>query len=210
MNSSPSPYLKVTRLQSTQRGIEQHLFVLDVHALDGTDALREHEGLRLGERRRGEPPAVPLPDHRRVEALLDGRPDREGRCEGVASHLEVGAVAHAALVDRAEQLVGRVPGEHVRQPRLDPYAHQGQPPRFLPGRRLGELLVAQLHAGFFVGALGMGVRQRHRHVEVGGAGVERAAEDRHHEARVGGVQHMRGADGCGRTRPPRRDRRRRW
>ena len=60
---------------------EEHLLVLDVHALDRPDALGEHEGLRLGERRRGEPAAALLPHHRRVEALLDRRPDREGRRE---------------------------------------------------------------------------------------------------------------------------------
>ena len=77
MNSSPRPYLKVTRLASTQRGIEQHLLVLDVDALDRPDALREVEDLRLAERRRSCTSRGPLPDHRRVEALLDGRPDRE-------------------------------------------------------------------------------------------------------------------------------------
>ena len=51
MNSSPSPYLNVTRSQSTQRGIEHDLFVLDVHALDRPDSLGEHERLGLRERR---------------------------------------------------------------------------------------------------------------------------------------------------------------
>ena len=43
--------------------------------------------------------------------------------------------------------------------------------------------------GQLVGALGVGVRQRHRHVQVGDRGLERRAEDRLVEARVAGVQH---------------------
>ena len=44
--------------------------MLDVDALDPTDALGEVEDLGLGERRRREPAPV-LPDDRWIEALLD-------------------------------------------------------------------------------------------------------------------------------------------
>ena len=40
----------------------------------------------------------------------------------VALDHEVGSVADADLVDRLEQVVGGVPGEHVREARLDPHA----------------------------------------------------------------------------------------
>jgi hypothetical protein len=56
---------------------ERDLLVLDVDALDRADALGEVEDLRLAERRgRVEAPLL-LPDERRVEALLDRRPDGE-------------------------------------------------------------------------------------------------------------------------------------
>ncbi len=63
-----------------------------------------------------------------------------------------------------------------------------------------------------MGLFGIGTRQRHRHVHVGHAGLERAVEDRHHEARVRGVQQVRDpaisterrdAGGVGRVEPRR-------
>jgi hypothetical protein len=96
---------------------EQHLLVLDVDALDRPDPLGEVEHLGLGERRGREPAAVALPDDRRVEALLDRRPDRERRREVVALDDEARAVADADLVDRGEQLVGGVTREDVGEAR---------------------------------------------------------------------------------------------
>ena len=61
MNSSPRPYLNVTRLAVDPARHEQHLLVLDVDALDRADALREVEHLGLGERRGREPAAVAAP-----------------------------------------------------------------------------------------------------------------------------------------------------
>ena len=128
---------------------------------------------------------------RRVEAFLDRGPDGEGRGEVVAGHLEVGAVPHAELVDLAEQLVGGVPGEHVGQAGLDAHADQRQLARLLPLVGQGELVVAQLDPGLAVRRVRVRVGQRHRHVEVVGAGPQRGVEQRHHEPRVGGVhQHV--------------------
>ncbi len=118
MNSSPIPYLNVTRRQSIHLRHEEDLLVLDVHALDGTDPLREREDLRLAERLGREPPAVLLPDDGRVEALLDRGPDREARREVVSLDDQVGAVPDADLVDLAEQLIRGVAGEHVRHARV--------------------------------------------------------------------------------------------
>ena len=131
--------------------------MLDIDALDRPDALREVEHLRLGERRRRVPAAIRLPDDRRVEALLDRRPDRERRREVVAIDDEVGAVPDADLVDLAEQVVLRIAGEDVGQARLDADADERQPAGGRP--RLGpvELLVAELHAGPLVRRLGIGV-----------------------------------------------------
>ena len=55
--SSPRPYLKVTLSASTQRGMEEHLLVLDVDALDRPDPLGEVEHLGLGEGGRVKKPA---------------------------------------------------------------------------------------------------------------------------------------------------------
>ena len=106
---------------------QQHLLVLDVHALDRADALREVEDLRLGERLGRVPAAVALPDHRRVEALLDRRPDREGGREVVALDLEVRAVADPDRVDLGEELVGGVAGEDVGEARLDADPDEREP-----------------------------------------------------------------------------------
>ena len=114
----------------------QHdLLVLDVDALDRADAGRELEQLGLGERRGRVPAALALPDQRRVQALLDRRPDRERGRERVAVDREVGAVAHADLVDALEQVVGGVAGEDVGEPRLDADPAEREPARAPPTRR---------------------------------------------------------------------------
>ena len=138
MNSSPSPYLNVTRLQSIHARHEQDLLVLDVDALDGPDPLGEVEDLGLGERRGREPAAGLLPDHRRVEALLDRRPDRERGGEVVALDDEVGAVADPDLVDLREQLVGGVAREDVGRAGLDPDPDERQLALLRPGSRLAR------------------------------------------------------------------------
>jgi len=99
MNSSPSPYLNVTRSASTQRGINRTSSWVDVHTFDRPDAVGELEDLRLAERLGREPAPLPLVDHRWVEALLDRGPDRERRGEVVPGHLDVGAVPYAEFGD---------------------------------------------------------------------------------------------------------------
>ena len=183
MKSAPSAYLKVAFRVSSQRGIEQHLLVLDVDALDRTDALRERERLRRAERLGGVPGAV-LPDDRRVEALLDGGPDAEHRREGEPGDLEVAAVADVDLVDLVEVVLRGVGGEDIGQAGVHAHPDQRQPPARLPLGGQRELLVAELHARLAEGSLGMRLRQADGHVHVVRIGVERAAEDGHHELRV--------------------------
>jgi hypothetical protein len=93
--------------------------VLDVDALEWADPLGEVEDLGLAERLGRVPAAITLPDQGRVEALLDRRPDREGRRELVALDLEVRAVADRDLVDLGEEVVGCVAREDVGEPGLD-------------------------------------------------------------------------------------------
>ena len=112
---------------------DQHdLLVLDVDAFDRADALGELEDLGLGEGGGRVEAALALPDQRRVQALLDRRPDREGRREVVALDDQVGAVAHADFVDLGEQLVGGVAREDVRQARLDADPHEREQAGLLP------------------------------------------------------------------------------
>ena len=162
--------------------------MLDVDALDRADALGEVEDLGLRERLRREEAAVPLPDQRRVEALLDRRPDRERRREVVARDDEVRAVAHAHLVDLREEVVGRVPREDVREAGLDADPDEREQPGLLPARRRRELRVAEHHARQLVRPLRMALGQRHRHVEIRAAGIERRLEDRRVEPRVARVE----------------------
>jgi hypothetical protein len=168
---------------------QQHLFVFHVDALDRPDPGREDERLRLAERRGGVPLAAALPHDRRVQALLDRRPDGERGGEVIPLDHQVRAVADARLVDRGKQPVGRVAGENVRQAGLDPDAAQGQQPAPLPLPGQRELLVAELDPRCQVRVGTVRVRQRHRHVEIGDAGRQGRPEHRHHEPRVECVQH---------------------
>jgi hypothetical protein len=166
---------------------EEDLLVLDVHAFHLADALGEREGLRLAERRRREPATVALPDDRRVQALLDGGPDRERGREVVALDLEVRTVAYAHLVDVAEQVVGGVAREHIGRARLGAQPDEGEQPPFDPCVGHRELVVAELLPDLLVRMLRVRFGERHGHVHIGDPGVERPLEDRHHETRIGGV-----------------------
>src|SRR5262249_60990032 len=75
---------------------EEDLLVLDVDALDRPDSLGEVEDLRLRERPGRVPAATALPHDRRIEALPDRRPDREGPPGSGALAREGRAVAAAA------------------------------------------------------------------------------------------------------------------
>ena len=110
--------------------------MLDVHALHRADPLREVEHLGLGERLGRVPATIALPDHRRVEALLDRRPDREGGRELVAVDLEIRAVADPDRVDLGEELVAGVAGEDVGEARLDPDPDEREPAGLFPPLRL--------------------------------------------------------------------------
>ena len=117
-----------------------------------------------------------LPDQRRIQALLDRRPDREGRREVVALDDEVGAVAHTDLLDLREQLLGRVPGEHVREARLHANPHEREHTGLLPLLAAGKLHVAEHHPRQLIWTRGMRMRKRHRHVQIGGRASKAASK----------------------------------
>ena len=196
----PEPVLERHAVALDPARDEDDLLVLDVDALERADPLGEVEHLGLGERLEREPAAVALPHERRIEALLDRRPDRERRREVVAVDDEVGAVAHADLVDLGEELVGGVPREDVRQAGLDADAGEAEDSRLAPLLVLVELVLAEQRVGR---------GERHRHVEIRHARVERRGEERRVEARVARVEHRVGLLGAqelgdGARRPTRR------
>ena len=181
MNSSPSPYL-VTRLQSIQRG---------TRSTSSCSTFTHSTGpMPPGSRRspaprraRREPAAFLLPDHGRVQALLDRRPDGEGGSEVVALDGEVRAVADPDLVDLGEELVRRVACEDVRSAGLDADADEREETLVRPGGRSLELVVAELDADLLVRPRRMRLGEGHRHVEVRDTGVEARVEDRDVEQR---------------------------
>ncbi len=126
------PVLEVDAAAVDPARDQQHLLVLDVHALHRADPLREVEHLGLGERLGRVPATIAFPDHRRVEALLDRRPDREGGCELVAVDLEIRAVADPDRVDLGEELVAGVAGEDVGEARARPRSRRARAGRPLP------------------------------------------------------------------------------
>jgi hypothetical protein len=152
--------------------------VLDVHALDRPDAVREDEGFRFRKWLERVPAAIALPHERRVEAFLDRRPDRERWREVVAVDLQVAAVAYADLVDFGEEVVDGVAGEDVGEPGLDAHADQGEQATRLPRPRVHELIGTEHPSDLFERPLRMTLRQVHREVEVVTARFEGGAEDR--------------------------------
>ena len=104
---------------------------------------------------------------------------------------KVGAVADPDLVNLVEQVIGGVPGEHVGQPRLHAHPHEREEALVDPLGLGRELFVAEFHPGAAMRIGGVRPRQTHRGVEVVAAGIERASEDRHDEAWVNQIRHMR-------------------
>ena len=103
------------------------LFVLHVGDLHPADALGQVERLGVGERRHRVEAALALPHDRRVGALLDRHPDGEAEADALEpGDLEVGAVAHADLVDLVEEMVGGVAAVPVGHARLHAEAHERQ------------------------------------------------------------------------------------
>ena len=170
---------------------EQDLLVLHVHAFHRTNPLRKRELLGRRERLGREPlPPFTVPDHRRVEALLDRGPDREDRREGVALDAQVAAVPHVDLVDLVEEVLGRVGGEDIGQSRIHAHAQQREASAGAPGGIALELLVAKLHAGMVVGVVSVWPREAVGHVHVVDASGKRPLEDGHHEPRIDSIHHQ--------------------
>ena len=113
-------------------------------------------------------------------------------------HRKVGAVTDTDLINLIEQVIGGITGEHIGQPRLNTHPHEREE-AFVDPLGLGrELFVAEFHPGAAMRIGGVRPRQTHRGVEVVAAGIERAGEDRHDEAWVDEIRHMRDLVGAAR------------
>ena len=86
--------------------------------------------------------------------------------------------------------------EHVRRSGLDADADERKQPLLLPVLLLGELVVAELDVRLLVRVHRVGLRECHRHVEIGDAGPQAGVEDLWVEARVRGVQNCVRLDVC--------------
>ena len=193
MNSSPSPYLNVTRLQSTQRGTSRTSSCSTLTHSTGpipsgkSNTSGSENGAVVNQPRSRSQITGGL-RHSSIVVQIEN----VGR-EVVALDDEVRAVADPDLVDLREQLVGGVAGEDVGGAGLDPDPDEREQALVLPGRGALELVVAELDAGLLVRLRRMRLGQRHRHVEIGHARLEAGVEDRHVEERVDGVEDRVGA-----------------
>ena len=122
-------------------------------------------------------PRLALVHDRRVETLLDRRPDRERRGEVVAVDDEVGTVAHADLVDPREEVVAGVAGHDVGESGLDAHPDEGQLAALLPVGEAASCSSPSITPTSLNGRSRVRHRQVHRHVEVVHAGGEGAVED---------------------------------
>ena len=196
MNSWPRPYLNVTRSHCTQRGISTTSSCSTFTHSTWPMPLGEVEHLGLGERGGRVEAPLALPDQRRVQALLDRRPDRERGREVIALDDEVGAVAHPDFARRRRTAPRRRSGRARPTGRARRRCRRARAaPACSHCSCAGELVVAEHLPRQLVRALGVGLRERHRHVQVRDPRLEGRVEDRLVEARVAGVQH-----GVGRAR----------
>ena len=154
---------------------QQNFLMLHVDHFHGAD-LGEVEHLRLGEGRGREPLSV-FPNDGRIEALLDGCPDRKVGRELVTFDGDVRAVADADLLDLVEEMILRVAREHVRHARFHTTTDEGEQAFLLPIFGLVELVIAQFDPGLVERVAGMRRRERHGHIHISRADVEGRVED---------------------------------
>ena len=163
MNSSPRPYLKVARLQSTQRGMRSTSSCSTLTHSTGpmpsgkSKTSGSLNGGVVNHRRRRRP--LLLTDHRRVEALLDRGPDRERRREdslpssSVTTRLAPSRVPSSSISENRWSAAYRA--NTSESPGSTPMPTSASRPASLPVAGLGELLVAELHADLLVRRLGV-------------------------------------------------------
>ena len=180
-NSSPSPYLKSTRRQSINRGISStsscSTFTHSTGPIpSGKSKTSGSEKGSVVYQPRSRSQITGGLRHSSIVVQIEKR-----GCEVVPLDLEVRAVTDPDRVDLGEELVPRVAGEDVGEARFNADPDEREQARLAPASVLGELGIAELFAG-------LGVRERHRQVEVGATRVEGRLEDRRIEAGVDRVQ----------------------
>ena len=194
MNSPPSPYLKVTRRASSQRGMS---------STSSCSTLTHSTG--------------PMPSGKsKISGSLNGavvyQPRSLSQITGGFRHssIVVQMLKDGAKISRPASSCttrfapSRVPssstalnrwssgvaGEHVAEPRLHAHADQREATGALPVPGLGELVVAELDPGLLVRVQRMRLGQAHRHVQVVRPGGQGAREDGRHELRLDRIHHV--------------------
>ena len=152
--------------------------MLHVHALIRANARRKVEHFWLAEDFGGEQAARLLPHDRRVQTFFDGGPDGECRRKVESVDRQVGSVAYTDFVDGVEEVIRRVPCEHVRQAGLHSHADERQETAVAPLRVGGELGGTKWLANFVVRVGRVRFGQVHGHVHVGATRLERRLENR--------------------------------
>ena len=157
MNSSPRPYLKVARLQSTQRGMRSTSSCSTL--THSTGPMPSGKSKTSGSENGAvvcHSPSCQITGGFRHSSIVVQIENDGAKLVAARRYHEVGAVAGAELVDLAEEVVGGVPREHVGEAGLDADADQRQPPGGLPLRRRANCSSPSLTPVFSYGASGCG------------------------------------------------------
>ena len=177
MNSSPSPYLKRDRSQSTPARDEHDLLVLDVHALDLADALRERRTARAPRTARSCRSRAPAPR----SAAGSGTPRSSSRSRTSArsrSPRRRGRRRRARRPRRSSRTARR--RRSARRRPTGPARRRSRRARAARRRchasSSANCCSPSIVARQLVRALGMGMGERHRHVEVGHARPQAASK----------------------------------
>ena len=187
MNSSPSPYLNVTRLQSTQRGISNtsscSTFTHSTGPMpSGNTNVSGSENGSVVYQPRSRSQMIGGFKHSSIVVHTEnvGANAKPSTSRSAPSRTPMSSISR-------EQVIGRIASKHVGHPGLDPDAHKRELPAL--GPRIGhcELRRTQHDSRLRVRPFGVWFRQVHRHVEVVASGLERGVENRWVEPRVARV-----------------------
>ena len=169
--------------------------MFDVDTLNRANALGKDKDFRLAKGRSREPAPILLPNHGRIEALLNRGPDAKARRKNLVAVVvhddEVRPIACTEFVNAAEQVVDGIAGKNVRQTGLNAHAHERQASGVFPLTVGRKLRIAQLDVSFLVWCRGVGLGERHGHIEVIGGGGERTLKNGGHKLWLHRIHHVR-------------------
>src|SRR5262249_54856435 len=145
---------------------EQNLLMLHVDHIDRADASWKIKNFVLGERFSGKPAFAFFVDDRRIQTLLDRRPDRKVRSELITVDGDVRTIPDANFIDLVEEKIMRIPREYIGHTRLHAKAYQRKVSRALPIPGFLKLVISQFDSGLVERVLRVRLRQGHRHIHI--------------------------------------------